>query len=88
MPVCSFVVHPKAGRTEEALAALNAMRGCEATPDDAGKVIVLVCEADSVADLQDTSDLMNRLPSVDASALCFGQIDSYATDIKRTPRGA
>ena len=78
MHVCSVLVYVSGA--EGALARvcdeLNAMPGCEATPDESGKnVLILVTETEDDASSKALTEQLDAISDVECIALVFGGSD-------------
>ena len=76
MPVCSYVVHAS---EEDCLALcekLNSLPGCEASPSDDKKLIILVTETDSPEDDEKLQNTFKAIPEIQGLALTFGQLQT------------
>lgn len=76
MPVCSYVVHASQEDCPKLVETLNSLPGCEASPSDDGKLIILVTETDSQADDERLQNTFKTIPEIQGLALTFGQLQT------------
>ncbi|MEN9361759.1 MAG: NapD protein [Verrucomicrobiota bacterium] len=74
MPVCSFIIHPAPGATEELVSELSAFPGCEATPSDDLSLLVLVSETDTREEMEELTEKLRCYPRVLSLSITFGQL--------------
>lgn len=88
MPVCSYLVFPRRGRSAHAAAALAAIPGCDVTPAELRELLVLVTSSADVASEESLRAAVEAVEDVECLALSFGEIQSEScptVDAASTP---
>jgi len=78
VPVCGWVVVPRAAETESVREALSAMAGCEVVPAENAEVLLLVTSTESLAADNALRCRVEALQGVEALLLTFGEVDPSA----------
>lgn len=76
MPVCSYLVFPRRGRSTHAAAALSAIPGCDVSPADDRELLVLVTSSADAASEESLRAAVEAVEDVECLALSFGEIPS------------
>jgi nitrate reductase NapAB chaperone NapD len=85
VPVCSYLVFPRRGRSAHAAAALAAIPGCDVTPAESRELLVLVTSSADVASEESLRAAVEAVEDVECLALSFGEIQSESCPAR--PRG-
>lgn len=84
VPVCAYVIVPRAGEKEVLAATLSAMADCEVIPAVNEDVLLLVTTAPDFATDAALRDRVESLPAVHAMLLTFGEVHSEPGDDSRS----
>ena len=80
MPVCSYLVHPAEGLSEFVINDLQSIPGCEVSPSEDGKVLILVTESDNSSLEKALQKRLKDVENIDCMALTFGQLHDVETE--------
>ncbi len=72
MPVCSYLVHIKEGRSASVTEELNRFPECEATPAQNRDLLILVTETDSKHADDELRKRIESISDIECLALTFG----------------
>ncbi len=74
MPVCSYLVFPKPGRSAQAAASLARLPGCDVTGAEGHDVLVLVTSSTEDASEETLRGAIEAVDEVECLALSFGEV--------------
>jgi nitrate reductase NapAB chaperone NapD len=75
MPVCSYLVIPEEGATEEVAARLGALPGCDVAPAENRDLLLLVTDTPGPEEDTALRDRLEAMEGIHALILAFGEID-------------
>lgn len=75
MPVCSYVVFPREGRTGPLARTLAALDGCEVEVAENREMLLLVTATDSPEDDRTLRARVESEPDIECMVMAFGEID-------------
>jgi nitrate reductase NapAB chaperone NapD len=75
MPICSYIVHPSAGKKLILADRLSALDGCTAHPADNRELIVLVTETDTEAADKALRERISDMDEVECLALSYANFE-------------
>ena len=75
MPICSYLVIPRAGAGEDVRERLSDMRGCQVVAAENRDVLILVTDTPGLEDEEELRAEVEGMEGIEALLFTFGEID-------------